>query len=239
MTVIEALRDALQDPHPGTSQERVHTILAHRLGELTAGSRVRTTGYFNHSWAPDFVVTSGDQPERTVFLRFDVHHPSFADDLLYLAADAPMFLDLDAANPSGPAPRERREESETASDQAGVEFDLHSALATEDGLGVLVAEAPAIDRFESRINADHDLRTATQRIVLGGRGLVDAPAADAIASGWSNAKDAISDADPETLRTALNGVEAFLSRIASLDLETELRARWIASGQAAETFPGG
>jgi hypothetical protein len=41
-----------------------------------------------------------------------------------------------------------------------------------------------------------------------------------------------------SLREALDNVETYLTRLASLDLETTLRARWIAAGQSAEAFPG-
>lgn len=52
MTIVDALRDALQDPHAATSQERVHTVVARRLEELTERTSVRTTGYFNLKTTP-------------------------------------------------------------------------------------------------------------------------------------------------------------------------------------------
>lgn len=230
MTVVEALRDALQDPHPATSQDRVHEIVARRLQDLTQGTTVRTTGYFNHSWAPDIVLKSGEQPERGVFLRFGVHDVTFQDDLHYLADEAPMFLDLEAANPSRP--------DDGARTEGATEFDLAGVLSAYQERAVLVTEAPAIDHFEARIAAQRDVKTATQQVVLGGHGLVDEQAADTIADGWQSATAAIPDADSDRLRVALDTVETYLSRVAALDLETSLRGRWIAAGQPAETFPG-
>ncbi len=231
MTVVEALRDALQEPHPSTSQQRVHSIIAQRLQELTDRTSVRTTGYFNHSWAPDFIVSSGEQPERGVFLRFGVRDATFADDLDYLAVDGPMFLDLEAANPSRP---ERRDDA--VSQNGG--FDLVAALDAIPDRTVLVTEAPAIDQFEVRIASERDVKTVTQQVVLGGHGLVDEPAAQKIANGWQEATSAVSAADGARLRESLDAVESYLSRVASLDLETALRARWIAAGRPAEDFPG-
>jgi hypothetical protein len=235
VTLIDALRDALQDPHADTSQQRVHSIVAGRLQELTNRTTVRTTGYFNHSWAPDFVLSSGDQPERGVFLRFGVRDATFADDLNYLASDGPMFLDLEAANPNRP------ERLVVEPDEPGIAarpFDLVTALTTYRERTVLVTEAPAIDGFESRIAAHRDVKTATQQVILGGHGWVDEQAAHTIADGWEGATAAVAEGHPPRLREALNAVEDYLSRVASLDLETALRARWLAAGQPAEDFPG-
>lgn len=229
MTVVDALRDALQDPHPRVSQERVHVIVVRRLQELTQRASVRTTGYFNHSWAPDIVIKSGEQPERGVFLRFGVHDATFADDLRYLSNEGPLFLDLEAANPL---------RSERANEKRTPEFDLAGMLASNDAGMVLVTEAPAIDEFEVHIAAQRDFKTATQQVVLGGHGFVDEMAAVTIADGWNTATSAISSADPPRLRDALDTVQRYLSQVASLDLETSLRARWIAAGQRVEDFPG-
>jgi hypothetical protein len=229
MTVVEALHDALRIPNPHASQDRVHEIVARRLDELTPESRVRTTGYFNHSWAPDMIVTSGDEPERPVFLRFDVRDLSFADDLEHLSAAEPLFVDLSAANPDAVPPQ-------VDPDEPG--FDLVEALARVGEHSVLVTDVPAIDTFDYQTQRDRDVLIATQQIVVGGQGLVDRPVAEQIANSWTTATAAASSADTGTLRTALDRVEVYLSRIAALDLETALRGRWIASGQPAETFPG-
>jgi hypothetical protein len=230
MTIIESLRDALSTPNPHESQARVHDIVARRIDELTPASRVRSTGYFNHSWAPDLLVVTGDEPERGVFLRFGVRDASFADDLEHLSNDGPIFLDLSAANPSGPAP--------AVNDEEAAGFDLVAALGDREDGAVLVTDAPAIERFDAHIERERDVRTATQQVVVGGRGLIDEVAADRIGMGWVSANQAATEANPASLRAALDQVEGFLSRIASLDLETTLRARWIAAGQPAETFPG-
>jgi hypothetical protein len=227
MTLIPALRDALSDPDPHKSQARVHDLVAARIDALTPLSRVTKTDYFNHAWAPDLILTRGDEPERAVFLRFGVKDASFADDLDHLGRSAPIFLDLEAANPS-PPPEEITHG----------EFDLQEALKSVGGGEAMVTDVPAIDRLDDLIRDDREARTATQQVVVGGRGLVDESAAHAIGVGWTVASGAASDADATQLRVALDQVEAYLSRIASLDLETTLRARWIAAGQPAEDFPG-
>ncbi len=230
MTFVDALRGALEERDPHLSQDRVHDVVARQLDELTPSSRVLKTDYYNHSWAPDLVVVTGDQPERRVFLRFDVRQPAFADDLKYLAADAPIFLDLAAANPSG---------TTVVSDETGAgRFDLAEALREPSDRDVLVTEAPAIEQFETLATETKDVRVATQQVVVGGRGLIDEEAARVISTRWLSASAAATEANADSLRPALDDLEAYLSRVASLDLETTLRARWIGAGQPAETFPG-
>jgi hypothetical protein len=225
VTLVDALRDALQERHVGVSQQRVHEILASRLDALTPGARIRTTGYFNHSWSPDFVVATGDQAERGVFLRFDVRDEAFADDITYLGDRQPMFLDLHAANPE-------------------VDADVVRAAPAavhapgDDQRAVLVTDVPAIATFSESVDADRDVGTATAQVVVGGKGVIDDPVASEIVATWHDAVGAAAEADRDQLRTALDKVEEYLSRVASLDLEGALRQRWIAAGQAAEEFPG-
>jgi hypothetical protein len=227
MTLIPALRDALSDPDPHKSQARVHDLVAARIDALTPLSRVTKTDYFNHAWAPDLILTRGDEPERAVFLRFGVKDASFADDLDHLGRSAPIFLDLEAANPS-PPPEEITHG----------EFDLQEALKSVGGGEAMVTDVPAIDRLDDLIRDDREARTATQQVVVGGRGLVDESAAHAIGVGWTVASGAASDADATQLRVALDQVEAYLSRIASLDLETALRGAGSLPDNRPRTFRG-
>lgn len=227
MTVVDAVRDALGEPQPSVSQDRVHTIVARQLQELAKNSSVTTTGYFNHAWAPDLIVSSSDQPDRGVFLRFDVRHAAFADDLEFLSYGSSMFIDLQAANPdvgNGAEPEDG--------------FNLNEALATQDGEPILVTEVPAIDTLDNMVREKRDRREATEQVVIGGKGIVDANAADSIASNWDEAVQAVETGNSGGLRQALDEVEEYLGRVASLDLETGLRARWIAAGHTAEAFPG-
>jgi hypothetical protein len=204
----------------------VHLIVAKQLRELTQGTDVRSTGYFNHSWAPDLVISSRDRAERGVFLRFNVRDATFADDLRYLSEGGPVFLDLKAANPFEVEPDDRSD------------FNLDQALATDQEKAVLVTEAPAIDQFESHISKDRDVRRASQEVIVGGQGLVDEDAVDTIADSWQAARSAVSAGDAQAVRTALDAFERYLSRVSAIDVEASLRGDWIASGRTAEDFPG-
>ena len=225
MSLVDSVRDALRLPEAHESQGQVHEVVARRFAELTPGASVRTTGYFNHSWAPDLVVASRDQQDRWVYLRFDVRDPSFSDDLRYLSVGRPVFVDLLAANPD-----------ETA--REGGHFDLEAAVATHQDQDVLVTEVAAIERFDDLVQANRSVQAATKQIVLGGHGVIDEPAATDIVASWAKATSAVAGAKVDALREALDDVENYLSRVASLDLESGLRTDWIAAGQSAESFPG-
>lgn len=220
MTFMSALRDALADPHPRESQTRVHDLLARELGGITPGTAISTTGYFNHSWAPDFVLTSRDRGERLVFLRFDTHDAAFVDDLAYLRERDPVFVDL----------AEELPDTEVVPDEPASEsIELGSTL---------VADVAAIDKWNLVARADSDVKVATNQVVMGGHGRVTRTVAEEIVDEWHEASAAIKSAEIEDLRESLDAFAARLSPVASLDLESDLRTRWVAAGHAIDDFPG-
>lgn len=225
MSLTSAVADALTIVAPAASQDQVKDIVARRLDELSPGATIKKTGYFNHSWIPDLVVGWRNEKDRPVFLRFDVQDSSFGQDLEYLASDRPFFLDLINGK-------------ETKSDDGDAEFDLSAALSREGRDEVLVSEVSAIDRFESGVQKRGDTNRATRQVVVGGRGLIDQTVASQIVKSWALANEAVVEANTDELRGALDEVERYLDRIASLDLESELRASWVASGHGADAFPG-
>ena len=221
------MREALGISNPHASEDKVHELLARHLDEITPNARMSKTGYFNHSWAPDLVIGSTEQKgeERAVYLRFDVKHPAFADDLKYLAPKEPFFLDLAAANPG-----------EGIVDETAVEFDLSATLTKYRE--VLVSEVPAVELMERGVKEDRGAREATGRVVQGGQGLVDPPAAERIIGSWKEASSAVQEKSPGELRSAIDQIEEFLNEDSAIDFESSLRQRWMAAGGAAETFPG-
>ena len=226
-----ALRDALLVPDPSTSEDQVRQVVINQVRELDPEAALRTTGYFNHSWVPDLNIVWKDGGQRHLFLRFDVSDPSFIQDLRYADdEDSPVFLDiaqpdlaLDGTLPPGTA---RASTEELAGEETGTMVANHAAWGV---LGTGVEEDP-------------EFLSATRQIVRGGRGYVGKPTADEVISAFSQASaylqpDRVHDTTPEELRLALDDLEKPLSRIASLDLETDLRARWVQGGRQPELFP--
>ena len=224
MSLVETIHDALGIQAPEESQQRIQEAVARRLDELSPGAAIKRTGYFNHSWVPDLVVKWREKEDRPVYLRLDVRDPSFDEDLGYLAEERPFFLDLVDRAP------------ENANGDHS--FDLTKALAKGGRDHVLVSEVTAVDRMENGVEKEADAKKATRQVVVGGRGLLDDSAADSIMRSWSQASEAADNADGAPLRSALDSVEQFLDRVASLDLETDLRSKWVAAGHDANAFPG-
>jgi hypothetical protein len=225
MSLAETIHDALGIKAPEESQQRIQEAIARRLDELSPGATIKRTGYFNHSWVPDLIVKWREGEDRPVYLRLDVRDPSFDEDLGYLAEERPFFLDLVDGN----APD---------TSNGGQGFDLNKALSKSGRDQVLVTEVTAVDRLESRVEKEADAKNATRQVIVGGRGLLDGTAADSIMRSWSEASEAAEHANKAPLRSALDAVEQFLDRIAALDLETNLRSKWVAAGHDANAFPG-
>ncbi|HEX3361330.1 MAG TPA: hypothetical protein VHS74_10095 [Solirubrobacterales bacterium] len=221
MTLTNAIQDALKIPAAHDSQAAVQDLIAKRLDLISPGTSIKRTGYFNHAWVPDLVVRGKDSSVRGVFLRFDVKHASFKDDLTYLAQEQPLFVDIE----------------ETESDEHS-SFDLSEALQEIGREGVLVSEPEALDRFKSGVETNAEVRAATKQVVVGGHGHVDGRAAAEIVERWSEANAAAVEAEVASLRSALNDVEKYLDRNSSLDLEGDLRSTWVSAGHDAEQFPG-
>jgi hypothetical protein len=228
MTLRSEIRQALEIPSPKASQHRVHDLIARELDSLSRDTSVKTTGYFNHSWAPDLVLSPSEgEAERQVFLRFDVKHPSFADDLRYLAEKRPFFLDLLAANPS---------EGRVEDDEP--DLILRDVLAEYAADDILVSEVPAVEAFGSGVKVDRGAKEATRSVVVGGKGFVDESAAEQIVGSWKEASSAVQAKAVNSLRNALDQIEVYLTEESALDFENTLRSKWMAAGGAAEVFPG-
>jgi hypothetical protein len=172
MSSVDAVRAALAAPDAASSEQQVHEIIAAQLQILTSDSEVLVTGYFNHSWVPDFLIRSGQGEQRGVYLRFDIEDPGFTDDLHYLAAARPVFIDLLSASASaGDIP-------------GGALRDPLTGVEGEDVNGVLVIGISAVARLAERVVREDSLRRASHELIVGGHGLVDEQTADAIIENW-------------------------------------------------------
>lgn len=226
-----ALRDALQIDDVDTSEETVRQVVINQIRELDPQAIPRATGYFNHSWIPDLIIRWRNEADRSVFLRFDVLHPGFAEDLRYADdSKAPVFLDI-------AQPELERQRDEHRAQQALV--DPQQDLAA---IGAMVTEHQALGRLGISVNENRDVQQATKQIIRGGQGYVGVETAANVADYYQRAAavlapDRVQATDPDDLRLLLNVVEEPLSRIARLDLEAELRSRWVQGGREPESFP--
>ena len=225
-----ALRDALLVPNASESSDAVHQVVTRQLRELDPQAAINATGYFNHSWVPDMRLSWKDGEHRDLFLRFNVRDAAtFYDDLEYASGedDDPVFLDI-------AQPELAIEAASTA--EPVVQPDAMNEITA------MVTDHSAWAELGSGVSGDVDMRTATRQVVRGGRGLVDQFVAEQVLESYVRASEIlrperVADTAPAHLREILDKLEAPLSRIASLDLESELRTRWVRGGRAPEVFP--
>jgi hypothetical protein len=224
-----ALRDALLVPKSSESLESVRVVVINQLKQLDPEAKIHATGYFNHSWIPDLDLSwKSSEDTRQLFLRFNVRDDAFAEDMRFVITDDgdPVFLDI--AQPDLAL--------EGYGEAASVDEKVISHSAA------MVTEHKAWGRLGVGVAQDADARTATRQVVRGGRGLVDEEVADRVLTDYSAASELLGpgrvrEVDPGQLREVLNRLEVPLSRIARLDLETDLRSRWVEGGRDPELFP--
>jgi hypothetical protein len=224
MTVDAAVRDALGERNSLRSIERVHTAIAKGFEELDPSIDLSRTGYFNHSWAPDFVMTwAGAEDPRYVFLRFGVRDPVVLKEVELLRDGAPVFVGL---------PQDEDALTLEPTRDAVAVPSLRDARA-------LVAETDAIGTLGTAAAEVRDVRTATRAVVRGGVGILDQTAATRYVDSYTTAvREVLGDRNVEVLRQAMNFFDAVLDEPAALRLESSLRTRWLAAGAPIDAFPG-
>ncbi|MGW5037166.1 hypothetical protein ACWEQK_03370 [Streptomyces parvulus] len=134
--INETMRSAIHEAlgaHNGDDLIRgVKGILMHEISALDPAVKIENTGYFNHTFVPDLVMTWGEgsrKQERDVFLRFSLRAAAVGRDVQALAQGSPVLLALKG--------------SDTGEEIATVQQEI--AEAGE----VLVTDVPALDEIRS------------------------------------------------------------------------------------------
>ena len=93
--------DSLMDPSPSESVFRVKNAVSKELEALDSTATILRTEYFNHTFAPDFVLRWRDSSERKVFLRSTYNLDTVAEDIRLIDSDNPLVFGL---TPTSEAP---------------------------------------------------------------------------------------------------------------------------------------
>lgn len=215
------IREALAMPATGASVAAIKKAVVRSLRTVDPRVSVETTDYFNHSFAPDLVLTwpfTPSQPERFVYLRFNEHLDWISQDLRLIEDRHPVVYGLAASLPDSPAEaaelsRQSAETQTLVTDAASVDF-----LAAEPptGLGGLVGRA----------------------IIRGGRGLLDTQRASSVTTEIADGFQAARSADTARTRSAVERAIEFLRPSESDRLLGFLQAMWIGAGARSDDFPG-
>lgn len=211
------LRDlSLDDPTRNVTA--IKKAVSDRLQRTDAGISVRTTDYFNHTFAPDLIIRwPDDGSTRNVFLRTTTNLGYLREDIAVASSAKAMFVPL-ASLGGGEQAQALEQESKSAS--------------------TLVASPGTIATFADMRRDSPVVGVLSRAVLQGGRGVIDQDharrASHAVDQGFSAAQRA----DIETTREALVTAEDLLDPAHSDVVTRLLHAVWLGSGASSSAFPG-
>jgi hypothetical protein len=151
------------------AEARVHKVMVDQIEMLSPDAVVRSTGYFNHSFVPDFIIEWRKSKEvgrkdRSIYLRHSLLSSEAAGDLAEVSKSvaSPMFVSI--------AP----------DDNVAVAERFKNRVKKKSQ--TLVTTAPALSTLADQPDATNPLLGVVQANLLrGGKGIVDKPAAERLA----------------------------------------------------------
>ncbi|MFC5788931.1 hypothetical protein EDM22_01330 [Agromyces tardus] len=213
----QMIREALADPSPRDSVDRVKTAVAKELEALDASAQVKSTNYFNHTFAPDFVLRWRDNTERSVFIRITDEPEWLAEDISYVTAHAPLVLDLS----------QRPKDTDL-----GV---LRDAAAEHQAM---VSGPEALERLIDRKPDDSTATMVSNALAQGGRGLFVQDEAVEFAQAVASGFDAAAQAETARTASAVEEITENLGEVQASRMTRVLQAVWEGSDGRLEDFPG-
>ena len=212
----EMILDALDDPSPTHSANRVKAAVATELAALDSTANVSNTGFFNHTFAPDFVLSWDDKTERQVFLRSTYDASYLAEDVADLTSGSAMIFGL-------PSPLRR-------------EFpELEDALSGSDAMFTGPTAIEGLIELKDDSGAARMLNNA---LAQGGRGLVTESTAIDLAETVTKGFSAAAALDPDTTGEAARRIDQSLGEKQAWRLTRVLQAVWEGSDGNLADFPG-
>lgn len=211
---------ALELVRPRDAVARVKEVVISEIERLDREARISSTEYFNHTFAPDLVLSWPDAPSmfRYVFLRFNDDLAYLADGLRALETPDPFIFGLTST------PREHLDRETLR--QVAVETQA------------LVTDPAAVETLIESRDATPVLSLMASGITRGGRGLLDQSAAEhaatIVAKGFEGARELA--ADPTGQATRL--LDDLLDERQAGQLSRFLQAIWVGSGGRIDLFPG-
>lgn len=210
------IREALFDPSPTESVFRVKTAVARELAALDSTASIKSTEFFNHTFAPDFVMKWEDRTERNVFLRSTYDLEYLAEDVAELRSETAIVFGLDAS--------ENRDFSQ-----------IEEALKDSD---VMFTEPSALEDLIELKDESGTVRMLNNALAQGGRGLVTRETATALATSVANGFSGAGSLDSGSTGTAASLIEEVFAERQAWRLTRVLQAVWEGSNGKLLDFPG-
>jgi hypothetical protein len=216
-TFSTLIRDGLFDPSPLDSISRVKTAVARELEALDPTARVISTDFFNHTFAPDFILRWPDTSERRVFLRLTYDTVALAEDVELIDAKNPLIFGL---NPHD------------------VDINLDAVSSAVEAQDAMFTQPDAVESLINRKSIDTTATMLGNALAQGGRGTFVNEAvsrfADTVVSGFAGA----AALDVERTSAAVNAVQAQLGEVQSTRLTRVMQAVWEGGDGRIDQFPG-
>jgi len=197
----------------------VKNVITSHFRGLKSGAAIRTTDFFNHSFAPDLTLSwpDGTEPSRQVFLRF-------ADNLNVISANVQEDLPTGSVV-VGLGSMAQREESAQLS---GISRERDTLVLDPGGFEALEASA-RVEKFDALVPT---------AVAKGGRGLFDAEKAEAVTTTLHSGIQGATRADAQETGAAASVSESDFAPIQANALEYLLQSLWLGSGASGSDFPG-
>lgn len=221
MTVTDfssALHAAFEAPDPREAVSRIKNAVAHELSQTDTRATVKKTDFFNHSFAPDLVLSWPNERERFVFLKSDTRPDVLRHDVDAIRKHDPIVFALDPVN-----------ENPLSTDERGVdERNDDTLLADSRGMEVLI---------HSR-HSDPVVGLASSAVLQGGRGLLTEREAEVMASSVAAGFNGAQHLDSGATAAAVAQISGHFDKRRTSRLLRFLGAVWVGSGGTASNFPG-
>lgn len=221
----QALAQAQDQPDPG---DRIASIKRAVVAEVRAADPavdVKTTNYFNHTFAPDMVLSwPREAAERLVFIRPQASLRWLRDDLEVVSPHGAVLFTLeDISGRHGAAAAE-----------AGARSELDAAASQS---ATWVTDPSGIGAISSARTESPELGLLSQALVRGGRGLADREHVENLTGATAEGFAAATGHVTEATRLAVNALQGGLDDIQAGRLTRVLRAVWEGHGGSASDFP--
>ncbi|MFF3671999.1 hypothetical protein [Microtetraspora malaysiensis] len=213
-----ALRHALEFDSPDRRIDSLKTSVSNVLHSGDPTARIRKTEFFNHTFAPDLVLTWPDEKrERLVFLRTNPNPEWLAADLDVIAPSHPIMITLDDFE---------REHNSSAHERLMVRAREARALVTDpDAIEELVSPRAPITSV------------LTNAVIRGGLGLVDERAARSATESAVAGFSAAENLEVGPIRSALAAADSILDEEQANRFSRLYQAVWEGQGGTPENFP--
>ncbi|WP_433675816.1 hypothetical protein [Microbacterium gorillae] len=211
------IHEGLFDPSPRESIFRVKDAVARELAALDSTARVRSTDFFNHSFAPDFILTWPDESTRRVYLRFTYDLDSLADDVALIDSPSPLIFGL------------------TSEEAVKARPVVDKAIADTSAM---FTEPAALERLIDRKQSDSTANMLSNALAQGGRGSFVADEAVELAAAVSRGFEGAAQVQREPTAEAIEAINDRLDGPQAWRMNRVLQAVWEGSEGSLSHFPG-